>query len=155
MIEVFPIYRSTTRVPTAGAAARLIALAIAAGCLATLVIAWRLPPDAHGVGTHEALGLAPCGFLQTFGRPCPMCGMTTSFAHFAKGQFAASFWTQPAGLMLAVATVITFWLAGYIAVTGKPLWRLAARRVNGMAVLWVSLTILVGGWAWKIATFVQ
>ncbi|NBO19844.1 MAG: DUF2752 domain-containing protein, partial [Proteobacteria bacterium] len=45
-----------------------------------------LTPDARGLGTHEQLGLPPCGFYLWYGLPCPSCGMTTSWPHFLTRQ---------------------------------------------------------------------
>ena len=44
--------------------------------------AW-LQPDARGFGTHQQLGLPPCGFEAMTHVPCPGCGLTTSFAAMA------------------------------------------------------------------------
>ena len=49
------------------------------------VAAW-LEPSPTGIGTHQQLGLPPCTFWMLFGRPCPTCGMTTSWAHLVRGQ---------------------------------------------------------------------
>ncbi|MBI3272105.1 MAG: DUF2752 domain-containing protein [Planctomycetes bacterium] len=72
------------------------------------VAAW-LKPDPRGFGTHEQLGLLPCGFLRATGLPCPTCGMTTSFACMVRGRFPESAAAQPFGaflcLMVAASTV--------------------------------------------------
>ena len=70
--------------------ARMLALSIAVGCLAVLVIAASLPPSRRGFSTHTQLGLQPCQFLSRTGIPCGGCGMTTSFAWFVRGNIAAS-----------------------------------------------------------------
>ena len=56
-----------------------------------LWIATLLQPDPSGIGTHHQLGLNPCGFLTEIGYPCPMCGMTTSFAHYVQLQLIEGF----------------------------------------------------------------
>jgi Protein of unknown function (DUF2752) len=66
-----------------------------------LVVARGLEPDPRGFGTHTQLGLWPCSFKVTTGRPCPTCGMTTSFAWFARGELARSWGANPAGSLLA------------------------------------------------------
>src|SRR5690606_27831172 len=43
---------------------RIAWLAIATAGAAVLVLARMLEPDARGHGTHEQLGLPPCGFLE-------------------------------------------------------------------------------------------
>src|SRR5690606_19210446 len=65
-------------------------------------VAWGLEPDARGLGTHEQLKLLPCISVRAFDVPCPFCGMTTSFAHFADGDPAKAFWIQPAGAVFFV-----------------------------------------------------
>src|SRR5207302_1856701 len=61
-------------------------LFMAAAALVTLLATARmLSPDDRGHGTHEQLGLPPCTFYLTFGRPCPACGMTTSWAWLLRG----------------------------------------------------------------------
>lgn len=62
----------------------------------------RLEPDPRGFGTHQRLGLPPCTFQVLFHISCPSCGMTTSFSHFSRGEFASAWRANPAGLMLAV-----------------------------------------------------
>ena len=58
---------------------------IAAG-FATIfgVAVWLNPYDADGnprsMATHTQLGLPPCNMVELIGKPCPACGMTTSFS---------------------------------------------------------------------------
>ena len=93
-------------------------------CLAALVVAARLKPDAGGMGTHTQLGLAPCQWLARTGIPCPSCGMTTSFAWFVRGNLAASVYVQPMGSVLAALAATCVWVGLYVAVTGRPVYRL-------------------------------
>lgn len=62
-------------------------------------------PDPRGYGTHEQLGLAPCGLRETLGFPCPTCGVTTSLSHSVRGEVAAAWGTQPLGLLLIPAAL--------------------------------------------------
>ena len=100
------------------------------------------------VQAHQ-LGLVPCQFLARTGLPCPTCGMTTSFSWFVRGNLLASLWVQPFGLALATILTMTFWLALYMAVSAKPVWRLIA---SIPARLWLPamMALAVLGWAWKI-----
>lgn len=68
--------------------------------LALLFIARALEPSTSGLGTHQALGLPPCGFLLYFERPCPGCGLTTAFAHLARFEFIAALRANAAGALL-------------------------------------------------------
>lgn len=127
---------------------RLAAVGVALACLAVLVTAARLAPDAAGHGTHERLGLPPCAWAQTFDKPCVTCGMTTAFAHAAHGDVLDSARTQPAGFVLAVLTAAVAWGAAHVAVTGSSIWRVT-ERVLTTRVLWVSVGLLLASWAYK------
>jgi hypothetical protein len=128
---------------------RVIALAVAMACLGVLVVAARLNPSRTGVGSHRQLGLQECQFESRTGLPCPTCGMTTSFAHFVRGQIVASLWVQPMATVLALMTTIAFWGGIYIAFTGRPAHRLL-NLVPGKYYLWPLLVFGVLAWAWKI-----
>ncbi|MDX2146622.1 MAG: DUF2752 domain-containing protein [Planctomycetota bacterium] len=132
-----------------GVPPRLFAGAVALACLALLLVASTLKPDAAGHGTHTQLGIPPCGWAVAFRTPCVTCGMTTSFAHFASGQFIQSFLTQPAGALLALATSVTFWGALVQAISGSRVDRLAARFLPTRA-LWIALALVIAAWIYKI-----
>ena len=68
--------------------------------LTITVIAICLTPSVTGHGTHEQLGLPPCPSALLFSRPCPGCGLTTSWTAFVHGQFGASFRAHPFGAAL-------------------------------------------------------
>jgi hypothetical protein len=89
---------------------RLLLLALALCLIALFVAAGRIDPyDGEGnslrLGTHRQLGLPPCSFMQLFGRPCPHCGMTTSFALLAHGDLVGSMRANFVGTLLAIASV--------------------------------------------------
>ena len=65
--------------------------------LAVTAIAAVLAPDPSGHGTHQQLGLPPCPSVLLFNRPCPGCGLTTSWTAFVHGHFAESFHAHPLG----------------------------------------------------------
>ncbi|CAN1543933.1 Protein of unknown function DUF2752 [Fimbriimonadaceae bacterium] len=69
------------------------------GCwLAVTGIALYLNPSADGHGTHQQLGLSPCPSALILNRPCPGCGLTTSWTALVHGQFERSFeshWLGP------------------------------------------------------------
>jgi hypothetical protein len=134
--------------------ARLTALAVAIACGVVLVIAVRLTPNARGFGTHTALGLAPCAFLQRTGIPCPACGMTTSFACFVRGRMLQSFYVQPMGTVLAILTCAAVWIGIYMAATGRPVYRLLWLVPSRYYVLPLFSWGIVA-WAWKIFIHVR
>lgn len=128
---------------------RLLAGTMAAGCLLVLVLAAWLPPSPTGYGTHRGLGLSECAFLARYNLPCPACGMTTSFAWFARGNLPASLYVQPMGTALAAGAAMAVWVAGYVAATGRPVHRLIGVVPDR---LWVVplLSLAVAAWAWKM-----
>jgi len=126
-----------------GWASRVLLAALAITLVAVLVVARRVEPDPRGYGTHERLGLWPCAFRATTGHPCPSCGMTTSFAWFARGEPAHSWRANPAGSVLAPTCLVLFpWLLAASA-RGRP-WpfRSLESPLVSLAVAAVALTIL-------------
>ncbi len=115
--------------------------------------AWLTPADA-GVGTHRQLGLAPCTMLAATGWPCPMCGMTTTFALLAHGRPLDALLNQPFGPVLFAVTCLAAAL-GWTDV-------LVARGALAYAFRWlrpregrIATGMLVGmlaGWAYKAAS---
>ena len=75
--------RPQIAVPHLGIVPRSFAFAVTLGCATVLLIASWLTPDPRGLGSHTKLGMPRCEFEYRTGIPCPSCGMTTSFAHFA------------------------------------------------------------------------
>ena len=132
-----------------GAGGRLLALGVALACLSVLVLAARLPPSPTGVGSHEAMGLKSCQFLESTGLPCPSCGMTTSFAWFARGNVVASVYVQPMGAALAATAAAGVWGGLYVALTGRPVYRLL-RLLPGRYYLLPLLALAVLAWGWKV-----
>lgn len=143
---------SSAPVQRASGAARVGALALAIGAAVVLAIASSLDPSPKGHATHLALGLPPCGWVVSFGRPCPTCGMTTAFAHVADGQFLTAFITQPFGAVLACVTGIAGWGALHVAATGSMLGP-AAGRLFSRRVVWSLVAFFVASWIYKIVTF--
>lgn len=128
---------------------RLLAGFIALGCLALLLVAASLQPSHSGMATHRGLGLPECGFYQRTGVPCFACGMTTSFAWFARGNLPASFYVQPMGCLLAISCCATLWVAAYVAATARPIYRLL-EWVTGTNWLISLLGFALAAWGWKI-----
>ena len=75
-------------------------------------LAFSLEPDSRGFGTHQRLGLAPCTIRTVFGIPCPTCGMTTSFAHFVRGEILPAARANTSGVLLATVCAAQLpWIA--------------------------------------------
>ncbi|HET6249769.1 MAG TPA: DUF2752 domain-containing protein [Tepidisphaeraceae bacterium] len=114
-----------------------------------MITAARLEPSHTGVATHRGLGLPPCEFLRRTGLPCPSCGMTTSFSWFARGNIAASLYVQPMGTLLAALTCATIWIGLYVAITGRPVYRLFG-LASGRYLYMPLLVMGLAAWGYKI-----
>jgi hypothetical protein len=90
---------------------RTSALAIAILPVALLMVASRLEPNSQGLGTHQQLGLPPCSMRVVFGIRCPGCGMTTSWAHFTRGQWLQSWQVNSGGFLLACFSILVACMA--------------------------------------------
>jgi hypothetical protein len=128
---------------------RLAALAVAGTLAAPLVVACTLVPDASGMGTHRQLGLPACGWPMAFGLPCITCGMTTAFANAVHGRFVAAAWSQPAGLLLAVACALGVVVCTWDALSGRPVHRMLAPLAAGRTA-WFAGFALAAAWGWKV-----
>jgi hypothetical protein len=128
---------------------RLAAAIVVAGCTSVLGMAAWMTPSPNGVGTHEQLSLPPCGWITLMDMPCMTCGMTTSFAHAARGNLIASFLAQPMGFLLAITMAMSLVIAMHVAITGSniaamllPMWR--------PRTLWLVAGIALVAWVYKI-----
>lgn len=76
-------------------------------------VAACLQPDAHGHGTHQQLGLPPCPSVLFFDRPCPGCGLTTSWTALVQGHFVEAFHAHPLGPILYLIFTASAFLSLY------------------------------------------
>lgn len=115
------------------------------GSFATLLTAFLLRPDPSGMGTHEQLGLPPCGMVTLWGLPCPGCGLTTSFSALMHGQWRAAWHANPAGLLVFSCVVALPWIAGWALVRGvsvgralsfRPLFYVFASLAGALLISW-------------------
>ena len=115
-----------------------------------LIVAGTLKPSPLGYGTHQRLGLPPCGILSVYGRPCPSCGMTTSWSHLVRGQIQHSLNANPAGTWLGIwVATLSVWIL-ISSITGR--WFLCRPNqwyLLGLAISVLLLTLLV----WVIRFF--
>lgn len=129
--------------------ARLQAAAVAVVMLAVLAVAAWLDPDAAGHGTHTQLGMPRCGWVVAFDKPCPTCGMTTSFALAAGREPTLAFLTQPLGALLALVAAAAFWAGLHQAALGVRVGRSVAWLAHRRA--WVVyLAIGAAAWVYKL-----
>src|SRR4051812_2415502 len=99
------------------------------------------------MATHTKLGIPPCNFVTWAGKPCPSCGMTTSFALLVRGDMVSSLRANWVGTILA-----TFW-AGLLVwsvasgVVGRPLLIPKGRGELVITVIvGVFLVLMLGRW---------
>jgi len=127
-------------------------LALMAVGLVTVFVAaaWIRPYDDDGtparMATHTQLGMEACNMVVLTGKPCPACGMTTSFSLLMHADILNSLKANWVGTLLALA-----WLAlipwGIIgAVRGRLLWirRGELWMTVGLSILFV---MMIGRWA--------
>jgi len=79
--------------------------------LVITVIGACLHASPTGHGTHEELGLPACPSVLLFNRPCPGCGLTTSWTALIHGNFGFAFQAHPLGPFLYLFFTATALLA--------------------------------------------
>lgn len=112
------------------------------------VTAVFLHPDPSGHGTHTQLGLPPCPSMLVMGRPCPGCGLTTSWTATVHGELATAWHANPWGPALYLGFTVSALLALYGFVRRARL-DLSGRLFNQLAV-----ALLVGYLAFGAYRFV-
>jgi hypothetical protein len=124
-------------------------LVIGLPCWLVLAVAAWVHPDSRGYNTHTQLGLSPCAMPAVTGMPCPTCGMTTAFAHMARGHVIAAVQTQAFGAALFVATAAAAIVATMQAVFAADLLGRARARVR-IWWLYAVLAAFFAAWVLKI-----
>jgi hypothetical protein len=130
--------------------ARLLLGVGATVVLTLLAIAACLRPAERGYGTHQQLGLPPCTSVALFGRRCPSCGMTTSWAYMLHGHPWLACRANAGGAMLAVLGLLGGPWSLACAARGR--WLLARPRdgvLVCLALLVVGVTLV--DWGWRLA----
>ncbi len=131
---------------------RAALLAVAAALTAVFVAAFRIHPyDADGtprtMATHTQLGMPPCNFVTLTGKPCPSCGMTTSFALLVRGDVANSLRANWVGSVMCVLWAATLVWALASGLRGKPLLVPPGRgEVVFTVVVGAMLTLMLARW---------
>jgi hypothetical protein len=127
----------------AGRWVRIALLAIAGMLAGVFALALYLNPyradgSPRTMATHTTLGLPPCNFVIMTGKPCPSCGMTTSFSLLVRGDVSASLKANWVGALLAVAWAVLM------------IWCVASAAANRLFLVppgrgEVAITLAVGG----------
>jgi hypothetical protein len=103
------------------------------------------------MATHTQLGMPPCNMVILTGKPCPACGMTTSFSLLAHGDVLASLQANWVGTLLATFcfTLIPWGMAS--AIRGR-LVGLRNAEVTLVLILSALLALMLLRWGWIMFT---
>lgn len=148
-----PRPRGRGAVPPYTRQVRAMLLAIGALLVGVFAAAAYINPyDEDGrprtMSTHTQLGLAPCNFVLLTGKPCPACGMTTSFALLVRGDVRSSMKANWVGTLTAIfwASALVWAVCGGLA--GRALFIPAGKGELVLTVLvGVFLALMLGRWA--------
>lgn len=135
--------------PRALGAERVFWAGALVACLVVLGLAKSLDPDARGIGTHEQLGLPPCGIVEMFGVPCPSCGYTTTFALAADGHVGAAIVNQPFGFLVFLTAVCAVPLTAFSVFGRVSLFACTERWPMGW-ILAGAATLWLLAWCYKL-----
>ena len=128
---------------------RISAAVVTVALVASLVVAANLTPSPSGIGTHQQLGLPPCSARLTIGIRCPACGMTTSWAHFVRGQWLMSMQANLGGFLLALYAVATIILGTRVFFQAR-LPSLNAQKIATIALVGIAI-IAICEWGARLA----
>lgn len=103
-----------------------------------------LSPSPVGHGTHQQLGLPPCASVVLFQRPCPGCGLTTSFTATVHGRLAEAFSAHALGPIMYAGLLVSALVSGYGFVRGWR-WRIERREVMIALILVLAGLVTYGG----------
>ncbi len=142
-----PIAYRTTAGSSRSVRCQAAAVLLAAAFLIT--VAAHLSPSPSGTGTHTQLGQPPCSWMKLWNIPCPTCGMTTAFAHTVRGQLLSALIAQPAGMLLAINTLLAAMWAGHALITGRA-WKLNWYRVRPLSVVLCAVVVVILSWVYKV-----
>lgn len=128
-------------------------LAVAVTLAAVFGVAAYLKPygpdgAARTMATHTQLGLPPCNMVSLTGKPCPTCGMTTSFALLVRGDVRASLAANWVGTVTALswAALLVWSVASLVA--GRMLFVRPGRGELALTVAVAGFLVLaLGRWA--------
>lgn len=130
--------------------------AVAALCLALgaagFVVLWGTTPSAKGFDTHVQIGMAPCGWPQVYGVPCPTCGCTTAASHVVHGEFVQAFVVQPFGALLTIVGLLLSLHAARCLLLRRSFVDLLVRVPFGR-ILAGGFVFLLASWYYKYLTF--
>jgi hypothetical protein len=144
-----PVYRRRLQTWVRG-----ILVVFAVGFLTVFgIAAWLNPYNADGsprtMATHTQLGMPPCTMVTMFGKPCPSCGMTTSFSLLIHGDVPNSLRANWAGTLLAAYCLALIPWTAICAVRGRYYFIRSGEALITASVV-VMLVVMLGRWAFVI-----
>jgi uncharacterized protein DUF2752 len=74
------------------------------------------------MGSHERLGMPPCEFVVLFKKPCPSCGLTTSFSLLMHGDIMGSLRANSVGTAMALFGLMLIPWSLVIVFRGRYVW---------------------------------
>jgi hypothetical protein len=106
-------------------------------------------PSPLGHATHTQLGLPPCPSVALFHRPCPGCGLTTSWTLLLHGDLPGSLHAHPLGPLLYLG----FTLGAVLSAYGLSKKKLVDTNTKPMNVALVALLVVFLGYGyWRFST---
>jgi len=127
---------------------RAVACAVVAAAIGIVLALAGVEPDPRGLGTHEQLGMRPCGWPERFGMPCPTCGVTTAACHLVHLSPWQALRVQPFGAVLAALGLWVMVLAAHDLVRGRS-FLARAYAVNPARWILGGLALLLLSWWYK------
>lgn len=136
---------------------RVLLAVMAVGFTAIIVTAICLNPywddgTARTYETHRQLGLPRCNMQEMTGKPCPACGMTTSFSLLMHADVPNSLRANWVGTLLCATILLIAPWAAVSAARGRLLW-VRNGEIFATILLTTLLALMLGRWAWIM--FVQ
>ena len=151
MQEVHSQARPERRAENRALLIRLVHACVAAGLALALLLSFWLKPDPRGLGTHEQLLLLPCNFYLLTQLPCPFCGMTTAFAHMARGEVREALLAHPFGALSFVVCALLLPVALGAAISGKNALDAAKTKLPWKKLSWLITAMVVASWIFKLS----
>ena len=99
----------------------------------------------------SGLGVSTCAFRNTFGIPCPGCGLTRSFIAVSHGDFAAAIRSHPLGIIIYCCMLI-YMIKWATEALLRRRFLAQLEEKTSVPVLWTLIFGLVGVWLFRLAT---
>jgi hypothetical protein len=131
---------------------RLICITTVGTAVGVVWFLARVSPDVRGHGTHEQLGLPPCGWARQ-GYPCPTCGATTAACLVVHGRLFSALHAHPFGAVVAVSGLLAALFALLCLLRRRSFLDVVSRVPYGLLFL-LGTALLLGSWLYKYLTFV-